>query len=782
MKYLIITFFLLTGFCPGALEASKYINESYNKNGSEEIKIHTDRFIYLSGETIYFSAYYMENKESSNQITSTVLYVELFDCYKKTISRYKYKIDDGLVSGTLKIPEDVITGNYILRAYTQYMRNNPPEHNSYCYLTIINPIYAKKKHISKTENSIDIVVEKGALISGDSCTVAFKLDEVLKRRAINVYITDQNKNLIAEVKPYKNGLGLSKITPVDSLKYFIKVTLNNGDTIIKPFPENQQNGITPVAVKERAGLYLNIFCNSEFIHKNGHTYNLTFTSHLSETLNESEIYLENKKNKIRLSKENLTIGLNYLTIYNSKREIVCVYAYYNHEQTSQKLDIKTSKKFYNRREKIVVSMLQDNNNIEDFRHLSMSVVKKGTAHASVQTIPEFIISNPNFIPEFLYGIGKPCDQLQQQIDILLILYNNKLRKNKELSVSERTDIQTEGWIPEIKDVTISGIIRDKKTQIPLQSVDVFASVFRKNSQIHINKTSENGSFIFSLNHLTNNQDIYLSLKPGQAENAEILINNDFSNNYPAINPVPVSLDTSEKRLLEEIYINSQVMEKYKINTIEYNDILSLNSEIFGTPEISITLANYIELNSIREVFNEIIPYVVVRKSKGKYRIIVMNSETNQVYKEPLVLIDNLPVFNNEEIVKIHPTNIKSIDVINKTYVIGDYIFSGVILINTKTNNFAGVKFPDESVFVEYTSITPSVQYISPQYNSEEKLLCRAPDFRNLLYWNPNITLKNDSNTVSFYCSDHCSEYEIIIRGVTKNGTHCFGSSSFTVKN
>ncbi len=775
-----ISIFLLAYFNVGAMDTSTLFKKSDYKNPVEKIELHPDRFLYLSGEIILFSAYYFDNEQDSNLLKSTVLYVELFDCNNRSILRKKYEITNGVVSGALEIPEDLTTGNYILRAYTQYMRNTPPENYSYSYITIINPLFTPQNNTNKTNKNFDIVIEGGALIPGYQSKIAFRLDEVLNRKVINVFVTDQNQNVVTKVKPFTNGLGLLKITPVDSLKYFIKLSLNNGDTIIKNLHQKGQKGITIFTERSDSLILLNVICDELFLDNNGHYYNLAIFSQQSEKLYESQIYLKDEKNKIIITSDKLENGINYISLLNNEDKFIYINVIYHHNQKEEILIIETTKKKYSKRDKVEVDLLNNNKGIADFKHLTISVVKKGTVPTSIRYLPEFLISNPRFVPQLLSTIGKPDSMLLQQIDISMILFNYKISQGKQPFFFNKTDFQTTGWVPEIKGITISGIIRDKKHQTPVSGAHVFVSVFGEDQQIHVNETSENGRFIFSLNHLTNNQDIYLCLKPGQTQNAEILINNDFSNIYPDLNLVSFSIDNSDKKFLEEMYINSQVMKKFNLNSVKYNHDVKHITKIFGRPEISVVLSDYVKLNSIREVFKEIVPYAIVRKKDSKYKINVMNSETRYIYEEPLILVDNLPVFDIEEIMKIHPANVESIEVINKPYIHGDYIFNGVILIKTNTDNFAGIKFSDESVFIDYTTITPSAQYISPQYDTEKKRSCRRPDFRNLLYWNPNVVLDNTISPITFYCSDHCSEYDIIIRGITKNGAHCFGITSFNV--
>jgi len=58
-----------------------------------------------------------------------------------------------------------------------------------------------------------------------------------------------------------------------------------------------------------------------------------------------------------------------------------------------------------------------------------------------------------------------------------------------------------------------------------------------------------------------------------------------------------------------------------------------------------------------------------------------------------------------------------------------------------------------------------------------------PDFRNVLYWNPNITLTNNNNgqVYSFYTSDLPGRYAVVVQGISANGLCGSIINTFDVK-
>jgi len=89
----------------------------------EKVYLHTDRTYYYSGDDIWFKAYVVEAEDRLLSDLSNNLHVELISPSSKIISSRIIKIDSGLGNGDFKLPADLRSGRYKLRAYTNYMRN-----------------------------------------------------------------------------------------------------------------------------------------------------------------------------------------------------------------------------------------------------------------------------------------------------------------------------------------------------------------------------------------------------------------------------------------------------------------------------------------------------------------------------------------------------------------------------------------------------------------------------------------------------------------------------------
>ncbi|MDF1576115.1 MAG: hypothetical protein P1P86_13085 [Bacteroidales bacterium] len=123
----------------------------------EEVDFMTDRSFYVSGELIRFSARLTVSGPTGPGAWSRVLYVELLSVDGQSVSRGKYPVLNQVSSGEIRIPADLLTGNYLFRGYTRWMRNRGPGNFSYLPLRIINPNRPELCQVLPSENGLTLL-------------------------------------------------------------------------------------------------------------------------------------------------------------------------------------------------------------------------------------------------------------------------------------------------------------------------------------------------------------------------------------------------------------------------------------------------------------------------------------------------------------------------------------------------------------------------------------------------------------------------------------------------
>ncbi len=89
----------------------------------EKVYLHTDKSYYYPGDAIWFKGYLVHHSPYLTDSMSAVLYVDLISPEHKILETKNFRIDSGRVNGDLVLPGSLQSGNYYLRAYTNWMRN-----------------------------------------------------------------------------------------------------------------------------------------------------------------------------------------------------------------------------------------------------------------------------------------------------------------------------------------------------------------------------------------------------------------------------------------------------------------------------------------------------------------------------------------------------------------------------------------------------------------------------------------------------------------------------------
>lgn len=106
---------------------------------SERIILHTDRTLYISGETIWFKTYVLDGRRRTLTDFSKVVYLQLVAPDGTVVSQLKGALKDGQSAGTIQLPAALPSGYYTLRAYTQALRNQGEQAFSRLRLVVLNP-------------------------------------------------------------------------------------------------------------------------------------------------------------------------------------------------------------------------------------------------------------------------------------------------------------------------------------------------------------------------------------------------------------------------------------------------------------------------------------------------------------------------------------------------------------------------------------------------------------------------------------------------------------------
>jgi len=113
--------------------------EPDKRNFKEELFVRTDRDIYITGEEVWFKVYTLQGLTHSPDNISKVVYLELLDKNNFPLKQLKVKTDNNSGSSGFILPDNISSGNYLIRAYTSWMKNFSTDEFFYKTIAVINP-------------------------------------------------------------------------------------------------------------------------------------------------------------------------------------------------------------------------------------------------------------------------------------------------------------------------------------------------------------------------------------------------------------------------------------------------------------------------------------------------------------------------------------------------------------------------------------------------------------------------------------------------------------------
>ncbi|MCX6253907.1 MAG: hypothetical protein NTV31_05450 [Bacteroidia bacterium] len=127
MKARIIITCWLTALLQMVILQSNGQNNTINDSAGRAVYLHTDRSFYLSGESILFKAYLLDDLNNRSHPVNDTLYVALLDQDGLEVASGKFPANNDQIRGNIELPDFLTEGNYILIASTRLTYNLAPE-------------------------------------------------------------------------------------------------------------------------------------------------------------------------------------------------------------------------------------------------------------------------------------------------------------------------------------------------------------------------------------------------------------------------------------------------------------------------------------------------------------------------------------------------------------------------------------------------------------------------------------------------------------------------------
>ncbi len=340
---------------------------------------------------------------------------------------------------------------------------------------------------------------------------------------------------------------------------------------------------------------------------------------------------------------------------------------------------------------------------------------------------------------------------------------------------------------ESRGYVLSGSVKDKNSHKPLVNHVIYLSGIDSVSTLDYAITNENGNFYFLIKEENlKNKNILQLAGDTSIHNTGIDWEIDDKNSN-----IPEEKKHATYRLTKKELDFINEFKKIKLIDLVYPTSSAVDTEIvqqygqkksfYFAPDYIIYPKDYYDLTDFTEIAKNLLPTVNFKKKKDTYFIEIYDDNNHIVFSDgALVLLNGIPFTDLNYIQTLGSDKIERIEVVNSRILYGRLSFNGILSIFTKDLEIPGSYLVRNSYMLELENKTEAGATYS--YDIRPKGSSKIPDFRQALYWNPDVVLQpGKEKEIHFRTSYLTGEYNINIQGIGSDGSLIFLNKTITVK-
>ncbi|RZK58859.1 MAG: carboxypeptidase regulatory-like domain-containing protein [Pedobacter sp.] len=487
----------------------------------EKVHLHLDKPYYAIGEDIWLKAYLVTAERNEPSFMSKVLYADLIDEKNEIKKRLTFPVANGFANGNITLIGDSLTsGNYRIRAYSNYMRNFDSAFFFEKQLIIGNVLDSITPKIKekKFELSLQFFPEGGYLVDGIKSKVGVKAVSS-SGYGINLsgYIENKNGDKVANFTTEHAGMGMFSFIPSQLDTYTAVVKLQDGTIKSFKLPKTEESGYTLSVTADDENVNIRISASSNLVNgkevyiiaqANGKTY-LSLMSNMDKpSLTAS------------LSLNKFATGITHFTLFNGELKPLAERLVFINHNDDLKINIKESVTgLVKKKTDIEISVSDLNENPID-GNFSIAVIDESKVKAD-EDDETSILSNllltsdlKGFIEKPNYYFNPANTERKRHLDHLLLTQGWSRFKWDDITNSKEPEIT---FKPE-QSLEITGLITSwSKKPLTNAKVSLFAS--RPGFSLNLDTTSNSkGNFYFDRLDIPDSTTVMIQTKSGKADN------------------------------------------------------------------------------------------------------------------------------------------------------------------------------------------------------------------------------------------------------------------------
>jgi hypothetical protein len=251
-----------------------------------KLYLHLDNTYYSAGDYIWFKSYLLDGITHKPQTGTTNLYVELINSRGVLLKKQLQRSENGISWGDFKLSDSIPDGNYLVRAYTNPMREMGEDYLFQQQIYVSNPhfpnyirtgeVVANRRfnrqltQKSRRQNFY-FFPEGGHLVRGLPVRLAFEARNELGRSIPSEgAIFNSRGEAVAHFASSVAGRGYVLFNPLDTLGYTARVQIEGSRRVqTVDLPPVRQEGISMRVDREERLFFVQLAANNRQITREG---------------------------------------------------------------------------------------------------------------------------------------------------------------------------------------------------------------------------------------------------------------------------------------------------------------------------------------------------------------------------------------------------------------------------------------------------------------------------------------------------------------------------------
>ncbi|MGB5663341.1 hypothetical protein [Eudoraea sp.] len=307
--------------------------ESYFELPRESIFLHLNKSTYVVGEELWFSAYTYDRKNGLPFTQTTNLHVVLYNEQGKPLEDQLFMAVNGFARGNISIDSTYASGDYFIKASTNWMKNFSEDDSFIQKIQVINGS-VEVRDLADTTYDLQLLPEGGHMVEEVESVIGVKLIDGDGRGVVFEKGSLVNDSGISVMDFDGNSLGMASF-PFRPQKDTYNVSIRFGDNkvVTAPLPHASEKGIVLRVVNNYSAedIFFAVATNKKtledlekkkyqlLVHKDGDiraTRSVVFDNSQQETI-------------LSINKDQLFPGVNTVTLFDERDRPIAERLFFN---------------------------------------------------------------------------------------------------------------------------------------------------------------------------------------------------------------------------------------------------------------------------------------------------------------------------------------------------------------------------------------------------------------------------------------------------------------------